>query len=202
MKKFFGLLVLVLAIVSCEQEEELTIQNPTTEPSLKSSVTVSTESALKSAVASAQPGDIIKISGTIYLTSTLQLLNSGTSSSKINLYGDDGVIDCSNMSSGWGVKCNGSYWNIQYLTIKNAPDCGLVFQYGGNNYVNKVNFYGNGDSGLQIYNSAYNNWIQYCNSNNNYDEADGGENADGFACKLSAGSGNVFYKCNATYNTI
>ena len=79
--------------------------------------TVYSESALKSAIANAKPGDVITVSGTIYLTSTLQLLNSGTSTAKINLTG--GTLDCSRMSSGWCVKCNGSYWNITNMTIRN-----------------------------------------------------------------------------------
>lgn len=198
MKKNLVLFMMAITMFACEKEEITPDPQVQSDIKLKTNYTVSSESALKSAVSNAKPGDVIQISGTIYLTSTLQLLNSGTSSSKINIYG--GVLDCRNVS-GWGVKCNGSYWNIQYMTIQNAGDCGLVFQHGGNNYVNKVNFYGNGDSGCQIYNGAYNDWIQYCNSNENYDAANGGENADGFACKLSAGSGNVFYKCNSNHNS-
>jgi hypothetical protein len=161
--------------------------------------TVTTESALKSAVSSASAGSVITISGTIYLTSTLQLLTSGTSSSKINLTG--GTLDCSKMTSGWGVKVNGSYWNITNMTIKNSPDCGIVFQSGGNNYVYKVNTLANKDSGLQIYNSAYSVNVVSCYSANNYDTANGGENADGFACKLSAGKSNKFTSCEAYYNS-
>ncbi|HEY8893386.1 MAG TPA: right-handed parallel beta-helix repeat-containing protein, partial [Niastella sp.] len=112
--------------------------------------TVTTESALKTAIANAKAGDIITVSGTIKLTSTLQLLNSGTSSSKINFTG--GTLDGSGISSGWVVKCNGSYWNITNMTIKNGPDAGLVFQAGGYNYVSNVTTTGNHDTGLQIYN--------------------------------------------------
>src|ERR1044072_9176723 len=163
------------------------------------SVTVTTEAALKSAVSAAKAGDVITISGTIKLTSTLQLLNSGTSSSKINLTG--GTLDCSGISSGWGVKCNGSYWNITNMTIKNAPDCGLVFQYGGYYYVYKVTTSGNHDSGLQIYNQSHHNNFSYCNSNDIYDTQNAGQNADGFACKLSAGAGNKFDHCTANHNS-
>src|SRR3954469_14690948 len=82
------------------------------------STTVTTESALKTAIANAKGGDVITVSGTIKLTATLQLLNSGTSSSKINFTG--GTLDGSGLSSGWVVKCNGSYWNITNMTIKNG----------------------------------------------------------------------------------
>ena len=201
MKKFMFLFVMAAAIISCEKDD-LTVES--SDATLKTKYTVSSESALKSAISNAKAGDEIVISGTIYLTSTLQILNSGSSSSKINIHGTSatsmGVLDCRNVS-GWGVKCNGSYWNFQYLDIRYSGDCGIVFQYGHDNYVNWCRFYGNGDSGLQIYNGSYNNWIQNCWSWDNYDSGNGGENADGFACKLSGGSGNVFYKCEASHNS-
>ncbi len=193
--------MVAFAMFSCEKEELLIESDIQSESAanLKSTVTVTSESALKAAVKNANPGDVITISGTIYLTSTLQILNSGTSSNRITLTG--GYIDCSRMSSGWGVKCNGSYWNINYLEIFNAPDCALVLQYGGNNEIKNVRTYKNGDSGIQIYNGSHDNWVKWCTSYDNYDVSNGGENADGFACKLSGGSGNVFYKCNAIHNS-
>ncbi len=202
MKKLL-LFALVAAMFASCAKEEITLDEDTTS-SLKSSVVVTNESQLKSAVANAKAGDVITVSGTIYLTSTLQLLKSGTSSSKINICGTSpsnlGVIDCSNVS-GWGVKCNGSYWNMQYLDIRKAGDCGLVFQTGGYNYVYWCRFYQNGDSGLQIYNGSHHNSINNCWSWDNYDVANGGENADGFACKLSAGAGNTFNNCEASHNS-
>lgn len=196
----------IAAIGSCQKhdqpaeapQEETTVIT-TDRHSAAKNTTVTTEAALKTAIAAAAAGDIITVSGTINLTSTLQCLNSGTSSSKINFTG--GTLNCSGISSGWGVKVNGSYWNITNMTIKNAPDCGLVFQTGGYNYVYNVITSGNGDSGLQIYNGSHDNNISYCQSNNNYDAANGGENADGFACKLSAGVNNLFDHCTANHNS-
>jgi len=207
MRKISSMLVLLLAIVSCQKSKEtapvlneLTSQTTVEDPAaVNANTTVTTEAALKTAISNAKGGDIITVSGTIRLTSTLQLLKSGTSSSKINFTG--GTLDCSGISSGWGVKCNGSYWNITNMTIKNAPDCGLVFQTGGYNYVNNVTTTGNHDSGLQIYNGAHHNTVSNCKSNENYDNQNGGENADGFACKLSAGAGNKFDRCSANHNS-
>ena len=162
---------------------------------------VTTESALKSAVNNAKAGDTINLGANIKLTSTLQLLKSGTSSSKINFNGCGKTLDCSGISSGWGVKCNGSYWNICNMTIKNAPDCGIVFQSGGYNYVYYVKTLNNKDSGLQIYNSSHDNYIYKCESYYNYDTQNGGENADGYACKLSGGKNNKFEGCIAAYNS-
>ena len=167
----------------------------------RSTYNVTTESALRSAINNATAGDTINLGANITLTSQLQLLNSGTSSKKINFNGRGYTIDCSGISSGWGIKCNGSYWNICNMTIKNAPDCGIVFQVGGYNYVYYVKTLNNGDSGLQIYNSSNNNYIYKCESYYNYDSANGGENADGYACKLSAGKNNKFEGCIAAYNS-
>src|SRR5689334_1034566 len=99
MKKHIGAMALVLLFASCMKTTEQPATNASSsDAAAKSEITggtsvaavnttVTTESALKTAVANAKAGDVITISGTINLTSTLQLLNSGTSSSKINLTG-------------------------------------------------------------------------------------------------------------------
>lgn len=196
----FMVLVLALAVVGCGGGSEKSLADKSEGLNGQyATYTVSTESALKDAVNKAKAGDQIKISGTIYLTSTLQLLNSGTSSAKINLTG--GILDCSKMTSGWGVKVNGSYWNITNMTIRYAPDCGIVLQHGGYNYLYNITAHGNKDSGIQIYNGSHDNYVYYCTSYDNYDTANGGENADGFACKLSAGKNNRFEQCVAYNNS-
>lgn len=197
MKKILVSFMVAITMLAC-QKEDYTPQKPG-DLVLKSSITVTNESQLKSAIKNAAPGDIIHVSGTIYLTSTLQLLNSGTSGAKINFTG--GTLNCSRMSSGWGVKVNGSYWNITNMTIKDAPSSGIVFQYGGHNYVYNVISHDNKDTGLQLYNGAHDDYVSYCTSYNNYDVANGGENADGFTCKLSGGANNVFDHCNSQQNS-
>jgi hypothetical protein len=200
-----ALLISIAFIVSCskvsEQPSNESGSGSNADPlaNVEANTTVTTESALKTAIANAKGGDVITVSGTIRLTSTLQLLNSGTSSSKINFTG--GTLDGSGLSSGWVVKCNGSYWNITNMTIKNGPDAGLVFQTGGFNYVNNVTTTGNHDTGLQIYNSSHDNSVNNCKSNENYDTQNAGENADGFACKLSGGRNNKFSGCVANHNS-
>jgi hypothetical protein len=211
MKNFISVCALVIVMTGCqkisEQQSSTTASDSPAEASAQPvtqvnavSTTVTTEAALKTAVKNAKPGDVITISGTINLTSTLQLLNSGTSSAKINISG--GTLNCSGLPSGsWGVKVNGSYWNVQNIHITRAPDCGIVFQTGGNNYVNNITTDYCGDSGLQVYNGAYNVSVNNCHSSENYDAANGGENADGFACKLSSGSGNKFTNCATNHNS-
>ena len=196
MRKLITIFLSAAAFVGCEQESV----QPTESPVTKTTYTVTTESALKSAISKAKGGDVVKVSGTIKLTSTLQLLNSGTSSSKINFTG--GTLDCSGQPSGsWGVKVNGSYWNITSMTITKAKDAGLVFQSGGYNYVSNVTTTYNGDTGLQVYNGAHDDNITNSYSAENYDAANGGENADGYACKLSGGKNNKFSGCTANHNS-
>jgi hypothetical protein len=200
MKKNFGLLLLTFAMVNCGKEPLKEDAIATTE--LKASSTVTTESALKTAIANAKAGDVITVSGTIKMTATLKCSNSGTSSSKISLTG--GTLDFSSMSvssSNRGINLTGSYWNITNITIRTAGDNGICVQNGGYNYFYKVTTTGNFDSGIQIYNSSHDNTLSYCTSTNNYDTQNGGENADGFACKLSAGKNNKFDHCTATGNS-
>jgi len=201
MKNIVRLLLGAALLTACSKQNDPQASSPavTTAAAADASTTVTTEAALRTAIANAKGGDVITVSGTIKLTSTLQCLASGTASAKINLTG--GTLDCSGIASGWGVKVNGSYWNITNIVIKNAPDCGLVFQTGGYNYAYKVTTTANKDSGLQVYNGAHDDNISYCTSTENYDVANGGENADGFACKLSAGSNNKFDHCTANHNS-
>jgi parallel beta-helix repeat protein len=196
MKKSFLLMSLMaFALASCSEEQNLAPQ--ATEEASK---TVTTEATLVSAVGSAAAGDVITISGTIKLTKTLALSKSGTSSSRITLQG--GTLDGSGIAfPGRGVNLTGSYWNIKNLTVKNAPDNGIVVQTGGNNTISGVTTTGNQDTGIQIYNGAHDILVSSCTSTKNFDTANGGENADGFACKLSSGKNNKFDKCTATSNS-
>ncbi len=167
----------------------------------RTTYSISSASALQSALSSASAGDTITLTSNITLSSTLQILTSGSSSSYITLNGNGKTIDCSGISSGWGVKVNGSYWIIKNLTVQNSPDCGLVFQIGGYNKVQYCKFLNNGDSGLQVYNAAHDVTVTKCESYYNYDSANGGENADGFAAKLSGGKNIKFNYCIAKYNS-
>lgn len=161
---------------------------------------VNSSSSLISAVGKANPGDVIKLTADITLDKQLQILRSGSSGKVITLDGNKKTINCSKYS-GWGIKVNGSYWEIKNLTVTKAKDCGMVFQSGGNNRVTSCKFTYNGDSGLQIYNSAHDVTCNYCESYYNYDSANGGENADGFAAKLSGGKNIKFNNCVAKYNS-
>jgi hypothetical protein len=88
-----------------------------------------------------------------------------------------------------------------------AADNG-IFVGGNNNIVESCILHGNRDTGLQISRYASsaaksewpaNNLILNCESYDSYDPATG-ENADGFAAKLTVGAGNVFRGCVAHNN--
>lgn len=166
----------------------------------RTTYSISTADALYTAVGKANAGDTIKLTANITLTKQLQLLRSGSSSKYITFNGNGKTLTCSKYS-GWGVKVNGSYWDIKNLTVTKAKDCGMVLQSGGYNKVSYCKFTSNGDSGLQVYNSAHDVTVTGCESYYNYDSANGGENADGFAAKLSGGKNIKFVNCVAKYNS-
>ncbi|MEX1275202.1 MAG: FlgD immunoglobulin-like domain containing protein, partial [Bacteroidota bacterium] len=70
---------------------------------------------------------------------------------------------------------------------------------GSYNIIEFCSFYENRDTGLQLANGAAYNKIINCDSYNNTDPGHG--NADGFAPKLTVGTGNYFFGCRAWQNS-
>ena len=146
-------------------------------------------------------------------TITIAESNSGTSSARksIKAMGNGmPVLDwnsTSDNSSGRGIILDGSYWHIYGITIREAGDNGMLLS-GDNNIIERCVFTANRDTGLQLsrYNGNYNsisqwpsnNLILQCESFDNMDS--NGENADGFAAKLTCGEGNVFRGCYSHNN--
>ena len=115
-----------------------------------------------------------------------------------------------------GLRLTSSYWYFYHIDITNASDNGLLIERtkptGGtsadianavgqahDNIINACNFYRNGDTGLQMKNLAAYNYVINCDSYLNCDEDQG--DADGFAPKLSVGTGNYFFGCRAYLNS-
>jgi len=110
-----------------------------------------------------------------------------------------------------GLQINGSYWSVLGLEVLGSADNG-IYVAGNNNVIENCVTHGNRDTGLQIGRASSsdtdqslwpaNNLILNCESYDNYDEPPGGgENADGFAAKLTVGTGNVFRGC-VSHNNI
>lgn len=107
-----------------------------------------------------------------------------------------------------GVQINGNYWYIYGLEAYMAADNGF-FIAGKHNTLEMCIANANRDTGIQVSRRAstvsdYNDWpsdnlILNCTSFNSFDPATG-ENADGFAAKLTCGDNNVFDGCIAYNN--
>lgn len=123
------------------------------------------------------------------------------------------VLDFTDMvfdSNQRGVQIYGNYVYWYGVDICGAGDNGLYIG-GSYNTIEFCEFYNNRDTGLQLGRSFSENtkieeWPSYnliknCTSHNNYDNNTYGENADGFAAKLTVGYGNVFDGCIAYRNS-
>ena len=123
------------------------------------------------------------------------------------------ILDFSDMefaSNNRGVQIYGDYIYWYGIDVCGAGDNGMYIG-GSFNTIEYSEFYNNRDSGLQLGREAsaqtnINQWPSYnliknCTSHNNYDDETYGENADGFAAKLTIGYGNVFDGCVAYRNS-
>lgn len=167
-----------------------------------------------------------KYADSCYIDST----NNGTSEKMKHLFAAPGahpVFDFSTQTLHFapasgnnprGIQINGSYWHLRGLTVTKAADNGIYIA-GHHNIVEQCITFGNYDTGLQLgrANSAMtkiSQWPSYnlilnCESYDNFDDpaklvggkGGAGENADGFACKLTTGPGNVFRGCVAHHNS-
>ncbi len=109
-----------------------------------------------------------------------------------------------------GIQVYGDFWYFDTIEICNAGDNGMYIS-GDYNVVDNCLFYNNSDTGLQLgrtssEDSSIETWPSYnliknCTSFANFDEPTYGENADGFAAKLTVGYGNVFDGCIAFRNS-
>ena len=158
------------------------------------------------AIEEATPGDTIYARGGVYdiiSTITINAVKNGTPDQlyTLTVYNDEvPILDFSGQSMGSkGISLRANYWHIKGLHITGAGDNGMEINFGSNNIIERCQFYRNRDSGLQLSNLAANNQIINCDSYFNADPSDYAD-ADGFAPKLTVGSGNYFYGCRAWVN--
>lgn len=169
---------------------------------------------LQKAIEVVSAGDYIYLRGGTHsmTTSSVVITKNGSSSSNINVfaYGSETPVlsfDDNENSSSRGIVMDGDYWHWKGVTIEKAGDNGMLLS-GNNNTIENCVFRKNNDTGLQL--SRYsgdadqisewpsNNLIVGCEA---YDNADSdSEDADGFAAKLTCGTGNVFRSCVAHHN--
>ncbi len=180
---------------------------------------VTSFSELVSAVAAAESagGGTVYVQGTsIDCSAQLALSTSNANVSIVGVQNSDGsypvldfstfredYIGTSTSDSAVGIRITGSYYTLQNLIVQKAPDNGIQIKgsSAGNNVVQDCIVRYNNDAGLQITNGAYSNTIRFVYSYRNCDVYTFGGNADGFAPKLAAGTGNTFYGCYAWENS-
>jgi hypothetical protein len=162
------------------------------------------------------PGTTIwLLPGNNAITPTQVISKSGTAAAPIRVQAMTGgtrpTLDFSAQafgSSNRGLDVQGDYWIFKGFEIKNAGD-NCIGVSGSHNVFDQLVIHGCQDTGLQITASsadatndakaAYNQVIN-CDSYENLDQPNNGENADGFAAKLRIGPGNVFRGCRAWNN--
>lgn len=178
--------------------------------------TISSPTTLEAALTQIAPGKTIYLRGGNYAYSSTITVQHGNNGNKGALKGlvaygsEKPVLDFSAQafgSSNRGLQLFGDYWLVKGLEVKGAGDNGIYIG-GNNNRIENVETHHNRDTGLQLgrysvsaSNSEWpsNNLILNSYSHDNADP-DNGEDADGFAAKLTVGPGNVFDNCLAAYN--
>ncbi|WBO62104.1 right-handed parallel beta-helix repeat-containing protein [Streptomyces camelliae] len=178
--------------------------------------TQSAPTTLTSAISRIASGGTIYLRGGTYTyssTVTIPAGSNGTSSARTTLSaypGESPVLNFSGQStssSNRGIQLNANYWHLYGLTVEHAGDNG-IYVGGSNNVVERVVTAYNRDTGLQLGRISSstpssqwpsNNLIVSSESHDNLDPT--GENADGFASKLTTGTGNVF-RYDVSHNNI
>jgi pectate disaccharide-lyase len=178
--------------------------------------TLSAPTTLTSALTRIGAGGTIYMRGGTYnYTQTITIApgNDGTASAlkTLSAYpGETPVLDFSaqrEVSTARGLQVNATYWHLYGLVVQHAGDNGIAVG-GSHNTIERTVTRDNRDTGLQISRidstTAQAGWPSFnliisCESYDNQDSA--GENADGFAAKLTVGPGNVF-RYDVSHNNI
>ncbi|KAF0650249.1 MULTISPECIES: carbohydrate-binding protein [Streptomyces] len=169
--------------------------------------TPSAPTTLTSAISRVAPGGTIYVRGGTYRfsqTVTIPAGRNGTASARTTLAaypGERPVLNFSAQSensANRGLALNASYWHVNGLTVERAGDNG-IFVGGSHNVIERTVTRFNRDTGLQLSRMASSTPRDQWPSHNlvlsaeSHDNADSdGEDADGFAAKLTVGPGNVF----------
>lgn len=163
----------------------------------------------------AEPGATIWLmAGTHAINAKQSLVKAGTQAMPFKVWAVAGarpVLDFATQprdDGNQGIEITGNYWHVRGLDVRNAGDNGILIS-GSYNTIEDVIAHGNEDTGIQITvrggnagDAAYGSYnkVLNCDSYENFDEATGGENADGFAAKERIGPGNEFRGCRAWNN--
>lgn len=178
--------------------------------------TLADPTTLTSALTRVATGGTIFLRGGTYSfsqTVTIPPTNNGTASARKKLTAYQGEKPVLNFSAqaedpaNRGLAVNGSYWHVQGVVVERAGDNG-IFVGGSNNIFERTITRFNRDTGLQLSRMLSTTPKEQWPANNlilgaeSHDNADSdGEDADGFAAKLTSGPGNVF-RYSVAHNNI
>ena len=178
--------------------------------------TINSPTTLAAAITRVAAGQTIQMRGGTYnfsATVTIARGNNGTASQPKRIFAFNAERPILNFSaqafssSNRGIQLNGFFWHFRGLEVMGAGDNG-IFIGGNDNTIELCVTHHNRDSGLQLGRHSSSapesewpsdNLILNCTSFDNFDP-DNGEDADGFACKLTTGTGNIFRGCIAHHN--
>ena len=148
-------------------------------------------------------GDTVYVRGGTYsLTAQVKPSKAGTEAARCKLWaypGEKPVFDFTGLNDR-GLYISKDYWHVKGVEVKNAGSNGICLSAGGNCIIEGCVSHDNGLEGIKLTGGAHDNLILNCDSYRNYDAANHGENADGFAAKSGVGTGNVFRGCRAWLN--
>ncbi|MER5434602.1 CBM35 domain-containing protein [Streptomyces sp. NPDC002588] len=169
--------------------------------------TQSAPTTLTSAISRVTAGGTIYLRGGTYAyssTVTVPQTSNGTAAALTTLSaypGETPVLNFSaqsESSSNRGLQLYGSYWHVQGIVVEHAGDNG-IYVGGSDNVIERTVTRYNHDTGLQLGRISSSTPAAQWPSDNlivsaeSHDNADSdGEDADGFAAKLTTGTGNVF----------
>ncbi|WP_062078112.1 carbohydrate-binding protein [Demequina globuliformis] len=164
------------------------------------------------AVAFAQPGQQVVLTDGTYALNRAVVVErgrDGTENAPITLMSEPGaraVLDLSDSVSG-GLHLRADWWHVYNLEITGSGDkLKPMLIQGNHNIVERVESHHNQDTGIQISGSSSeppalwpsHNLVVSSVAHHNADA--GGNDADGFAAKLTVGEGNVFRHNIAHHN--
>ena len=148
-------------------------------------------------------GDTVYVRGGTYsLSAQVKPSKAGSETARCKLWaypGEKPVFDFTGLNDR-GLYISKDYWHVRGIEVKNAGSNGICLSTGGNTIIEGCISHDNGLEGIKLTGGAHDNLILNCDSYRNYDAANNGENADGFAAKSGIGPGNVFRGCRAWLN--
>lgn len=128
--------------------------------------TCSTVSCVTTAVANAQPGDIINLADGVTFNGKFTLAANGTAANPITLQTvsstNRATINAGTTSTGYGLTMTGDYWIVKNVKVTNAKK-GIMLDNANYTLIDNVEVYNIGEEGVHYRDGSSYNTIQYSN---------------------------------------